>query len=122
MAPGAIPIFALDCHIGMTQLISYASASALLLVDVQYDFLPAAGPAEPAGSLAVPDGDQILPVVQDLLHGTWNYVVASQVWSRQLRSICEKGDRHVRTRISIPKDMSPLLPAIPMQRYSQRFA
>lgn len=38
-----------------------ASGKALLLVDVQNDFLP------PAGSLAVADGDKILPVIMKLL-------------------------------------------------------
>jgi nicotinamidase-related amidase len=49
--------------------------TALIIVDVQNDFLP------PDGSLAVPDGDQVIPVVQDLLNGNWEWdlVVASQV-------------------------------------------
>lgn len=47
--------------------------AALLLVDVQYDFLP-------HGALAVPEGDAILPVCHDLLdRGEWSLVVASQV-------------------------------------------
>jgi nicotinamidase-related amidase len=48
--------------------------SALLLVDVQNDFLP------PSGVLAVTGGDSILAVVHRLLdEGQWNLVVASQV-------------------------------------------
>ncbi|GAA5919642.1 hypothetical protein JCM6882_004877 [Rhodosporidiobolus microsporus] len=47
--------------------------AALILVDVQYDFLP------PSGALAVPTGDAILPHVYRLLEeGEWGIVVASQ--------------------------------------------
>lgn len=50
--------------------------AALLLVDIQYDFLD-------GGALAVPDGDHILPVVHTLLDkGDWSAVVASQVGIR----------------------------------------
>ncbi|TFK50004.1 Isochorismatase hydrolase [Heliocybe sulcata] len=46
--------------------------SALLVVDVQYDFIN--------GSLAVKDAEAILPIVHDLLDdsGRWDLVVASQ--------------------------------------------
>ncbi len=48
---------------------------ALLLIDVQYDFLP------PDGSLAVPDGRAILPVVRKLLTnpGVYGLIVATRV-------------------------------------------
>ncbi|WVQ95524.1 hypothetical protein IAU59_002621 [Kwoniella sp. CBS 9459] len=49
--------------------------TALIIVDVQYDFLP------PDGTLAVPDGQAILPVVEDLLDSSkwdWPIIVASQ--------------------------------------------
>jgi nicotinamidase-related amidase len=46
--------------------------SALLLVDIQNDFLP------PSGSLAVPSGDEILPVVLQLLARPFDLVIASQ--------------------------------------------
>ena len=48
---------------------------ALLLIDVQYDFLP------PDGSLAVPDGRVILPVVRKLLTnlGVYDLIVATRV-------------------------------------------
>lgn len=51
------------------------SGAALIIVDVQNDFLP------PDGSLAVPDGRQIIPIIQGLLDEswTWNIIVASQV-------------------------------------------
>ncbi|KAG8989798.1 hypothetical protein FRB90_002058 [Tulasnella sp. 427] len=45
--------------------------TGLILVDIQYDFLP-------GGALAVTDGDKILPVVYDLLERfEWDLVVAS---------------------------------------------
>lgn len=45
---------------------------ALLLIDIQYDFLP-------GGALAVPGGDEILPVVNRLQDG-FDLVVATQDW------------------------------------------
>jgi nicotinamidase/pyrazinamidase len=45
---------------------------ALIVVDVQYDFLP-------DGALAVPEGDEIIPVINDLM-GKFNFVVATQDW------------------------------------------
>jgi nicotinamidase-related amidase len=46
--------------------------SALLVVDVQHDFL--------TGSFVVPRGEEILPAVYELLdRGDWDLVVASQV-------------------------------------------
>ncbi|KAL5514029.1 hypothetical protein ACEPAG_2790 [Sanghuangporus baumii] len=46
--------------------------SALIVVDVQYDFLP-------GGSLAVPEGDQVVPVINKLLkEKKWSFVAASQ--------------------------------------------
>ncbi|GAA5843644.1 hypothetical protein JCM11251_006394 [Rhodosporidiobolus azoricus] len=48
-------------------------SAALILVDVQYDFLP------PSGALAVATGDAILlPVYRVLEEGKWGLVVASQ--------------------------------------------
>lgn len=53
--------------------------TALMLVDIQYDFLP-------GGALAVTDGDKILPVVYDLMDRfEWDLVVASAVSDQQLR-------------------------------------
>ncbi|KIJ56792.1 hypothetical protein M422DRAFT_22937 [Sphaerobolus stellatus SS14] len=52
------------------------SRKALLVVDVQYDFLP------PDGSLAVPRGDTLLPFIYDLLEraqGEYDLVIASLV-------------------------------------------
>lgn len=49
--------------------------TALIVVDVQNDFLP-------SGSLAVPDGDAIKPVISQLLDPEsyqWDIVIASQV-------------------------------------------
>ena len=46
--------------------------AALLLVDVQHDFLP-------GGALAVPQGDEILPVIAKL-QPMFNFIVATQDW------------------------------------------
>lgn len=46
---------------------------ALLLVDIQNDFLP-------GGALAVKDGRHILPAVQKLLHGKFDLIVATKDW------------------------------------------
>lgn len=48
---------------------------ALLLIDIQNDFLP-------GGSLAVPDGDQIIPIV-NALQESFDLVVATQDWHPQ---------------------------------------
>ena len=47
-------------------------ATALLLVDIQNDFLP-------TGSLPVPGGDEIIPVVKDLM-SHMEHIVAVQDW------------------------------------------
>lgn len=49
---------------------------ALLLIDVQNDFLP-------GGALAVPEGDQILPCVYRLLQLPFDRKIASQDWHPQ---------------------------------------
>ncbi len=46
--------------------------SVLIVVDVQYDFLP-------GGSLAVPRGDEVIPIVNDLA-GRFANVVLTQDW------------------------------------------
>jgi nicotinamidase/pyrazinamidase len=45
---------------------------ALLLIDIQHDFLP-------GGALAVPEGDQIIPLVNKLQQ-QFNLVIATQDW------------------------------------------
>jgi nicotinamidase/pyrazinamidase len=53
---------------------SNQQANALLVVDVQHDFLP-------GGALAVPDGDQILaPLAQLMSSDTFPLIVATQDW------------------------------------------
>lgn len=47
-------------------------ANALILVDLQNDFLP-------GGALAVPDGDAVIPVANDIMK-RFDIVVASQDW------------------------------------------
>jgi nicotinamidase/pyrazinamidase len=45
----------------------------LLVVDVQPDFMP-------GGALAVPEGEQVVPVVNRLLAGPFRHAVATQDW------------------------------------------
>ncbi|WP_027126445.1 bifunctional nicotinamidase/pyrazinamidase [Gelidibacter mesophilus] len=47
----------------------------LLIIDVQNDFMP-------GGSLAVPDGDKIVPIINSIQH-KFDLVVASQDWHPQ---------------------------------------
>ena len=51
------------------------SKTALVIVDVQDDFLP------PDGALAVPNGKEIIPLIKDLLSDAyeWKSVIATQV-------------------------------------------
>ena len=68
-------------YLDVTMVIFYAcitmSKTALIIVDVQYDFLP------PSGALAVPEGNQIIPRIKELLStdtgGKWRSVIATQV-------------------------------------------
>jgi nicotinamidase/pyrazinamidase len=46
---------------------------ALILVDLQNDFLP-------GGALAVKEGDQIIPVINDLLKKKFDIVIATKDW------------------------------------------
>ena len=47
---------------------------ALLLIDIQNDFLP-------GGSLAVPEGDAVIPVANEhIAQGGWDIVYATQDW------------------------------------------
>ena len=48
------------------------NGQALIVVDVQNDFLP-------GGSLAVPDGDQVIPVINQLME-RFGIIVATQDW------------------------------------------
>ncbi len=48
---------------------------ALVIVDVQNDFTP----GQPGGALAVPDGDQVIPVINRLMP-KYHFVVATQDW------------------------------------------
>lgn len=47
--------------------------TALLLVDIQNDFLP-------GGALAVHEGDQILPIVNQLLEKEFDFIIATKDW------------------------------------------
>lgn len=46
---------------------------ALLLIDIQNDFLP-------GGALAVPNGNAILPIINELVHYPFDLIVASKDW------------------------------------------
>jgi len=46
--------------------------NALVIIDAQNDFMP-------GGALAVPEGDQIIPLLNDL-HGKFDLVIATQDW------------------------------------------
>jgi nicotinamidase-related amidase len=53
--------------------------TALVIVDCQNDFMP------PDGALAVPNGDEVLPVIRGMLDRSkwdWDVVVATQVGER----------------------------------------
>ncbi|HEV8051055.1 MAG TPA: bifunctional nicotinamidase/pyrazinamidase [Parachlamydiaceae bacterium] len=49
------------------------SKKALILVDIQNDFLP-------GGSLAVPDGNEILPVIEKLVALPFDFIIATKDW------------------------------------------
>lgn len=51
---------------------------ALIIVDVQNDFLPGTVDRED-GALAVGGGNEILQVIQGLLKWDWDVVIATQV-------------------------------------------
>lgn len=49
------------------------TAKALLIVDLQNDFVP-------GGALAVPDGDQIVPLIREMIHYPFDVIVATKDW------------------------------------------
>jgi len=52
-----------------------ARRSALLIIDVQYDFLP------PTGSLAVKDGQEVIPIINQLRKNhKWDVIALTQDW------------------------------------------
>lgn len=46
---------------------------ALLIVDIQLDFLP-------GGALGVKDGNRVIPIIDDLMEMPFDYIVASRDW------------------------------------------
>lgn len=54
-------------------MIKICSSDALLVVDVQNDFLP-------GGALAVPQGDEVIPVINQLMKLPFGAVVTTQDW------------------------------------------
>ncbi len=49
---------------------------ALIVVDVQNDFLP-------GGALAVPNGDQVIPVINQMMEEEYDQIIATQDWHPQ---------------------------------------
>ena len=66
-----------DTKVGLSlHIIIAMGRTALILTDVQNDFLP------PNGALAVPDAREILPILEGLLDKSnwdWNVIIAAQV-------------------------------------------
>lgn len=60
---------------GLLKNIKTSNMTALVIIDVQNDFMP-------YGSLGVPDGDQIVPVINKILP-YYDLVVATQDWHPQ---------------------------------------
>jgi nicotinamidase-related amidase len=60
------------------------SKTALIIVDVQNDFLP------PDGALAVPGGNEIIPLIKDLMSDAWDWqaVIATQVSGSRFHRSC----------------------------------
>ncbi|NHO33576.1 isochorismatase family protein [Acetobacter fallax] len=54
-------------------MIIITAHDALLIVDVQNDFLP-------GGALAVPEGDEVIPVINQLTRLPFGVIVATQDW------------------------------------------
>ncbi|KAF8529131.1 nicotinamidase [Hysterangium stoloniferum] len=72
---------------------------ALLVVDLQYDFLP------PNGSLAVPDGETVLPFINDLLEHSDDYEVIAASMVRHPNGHISFASTHSKppfTQIDIP--------------------
>ncbi len=57
----------------MTKLRINQMQDALIVVDLQNDFCP-------GGKLAVPEGDEIIPIINELLVVKWKVKVASRDW------------------------------------------
>jgi nicotinamidase/pyrazinamidase len=68
---------------------------ALILVDLQYDFMP-------GGSLAVPEGDQVVPIANELM-SDFDLVVATQDWhpADHLSFASQHPDREIGEQIDL---------------------
>lgn len=91
--------------------------TALIIVDVQNDFLP------PDGSLAVPGGREVIPAIKSLLddEGVWDWraVVATQV-SLKVPSLSGylQVDERALDRITTPKNTFRSPPVILTRNHS----
>lgn len=67
--------------------------TALLVVDIQNDFLP-------GGALSVPEGDQVIPVINRLMNLDFDLIVASKDWHpKDHGSFASSHDKEVGTHI-----------------------
>ena len=79
---------------------------ALIIVDLQKDFLP-------GGALAVPGGDKIVPVIHEVLEkNSWDCIVMTQDWhpAGHVSFARNHEGRHVLDVIELPYGMQMLWP------------
>lgn len=79
---------------------------ALIIVDLQKDFLP-------GGALAVPGGDKIVPVIHEVLEkNSWDCIVMTQDWhpAGHVSFARNQEGRHVLDVIELPYGMQMLWP------------
>lgn len=79
---------------------------ALIIVDLQKDFLP-------GGALAVPDGDKVVPVIREVLEeNPWDCIVMTQDWhpAGHVSFARNHEGRHVLDVIELPYGMQMLWP------------
>ena len=79
---------------------------ALIIVDLQKDFLP-------GGALAVPGGDKIVPVIHEVLEkNSWDCIVMTQDWhpAGHVSFARNHEGRHVLDVIQLPYGMQMLWP------------
>ena len=79
---------------------------ALIIVDLQEDFLP-------GGALAVPDGDKVVPVIREVLEeNSWDCIVMTQDWhpADHVSFARNHEGRHVLDVIELPYGKQMLWP------------
>lgn len=86
---------------------STARKHALIIVDLQKDFLP-------GGALAVAEGDKVVPVINEILDAhPWDCIVMTQDWhpARHVSFAASHEGRHVLDVIELPYGKQMLWPA-----------